>query len=166
LPTTEPARSSHIDCYVDPLEEVGEWWSVPYVDGRVVGRPRAGRRARQLLDGMYRSAVAMTRAGNNVVLEDVVWEPTVAEIALEALGPVGVFVVRLVCPYSVAVERERARADRFVGGVAAYADGPEVISAVDATLDTALHDRDSVAHQILTALAARAARRTSDTEDR
>ncbi len=153
--------------YSAPDDEAGEWWSVPYVDGRVVGRPRAGRRALRLLDGMYRAAVAMTRAGNNVVLEDVVWEPTVAAMAFEALSAVDPFVVRLVCPYTVAVERELARGDRFVGGVAAYASGPELITAVDATVDTGLHDRDAVAQQILTALHAKAEPpRASQADDR
>src|SRR4051812_2056714 len=38
--------------YADPADVPGEWWSVPSIDGRVVGRPRAGRRALRLLDGM------------------------------------------------------------------------------------------------------------------
>ena len=149
--------------YAGPFDDAWEWWSIPSVDERLIGRPRAGRRALRLLDGMYRSAVALVRAGNNVVLEDVVWEPAVATIALEALGAIDPLVVRLVCPYAVAVDRERARPDRFVGGVAAYAGEPELITDVDLTLDSAQRDRESIARQILAAVAAHASKgRVSD----
>ena len=150
--------------YCDPAEAPGDLWTIPHVAGRVIGRPHAGRRALRLLDGMYRSAVAMTLAGYNVVLEDVVWEPTVAAMALQALGAVDPFVVRLVCPYELAVELERSRADRFEGGVAAYASEPELISAADVIVDTGFHDRDSVAQQVLMAL--RGPRHASQTNDR
>ena len=83
---------------------------------------------------MYRAAVAMSHAGKNVVVEDVVWEASVAVLARQSFDAVGAFVVRLFCPVTVALARERARADRFVGSVAAYASEPELISDVDLSL--------------------------------
>jgi chloramphenicol 3-O-phosphotransferase len=148
----------------DPVDDGWEWWNIPSVDERVVGCPRAGRRALQLLDGMYRSAVAMTRAGNNVVLEDVVWEPAVAAIARDALGSIDPLVVKLVCPHDVAVGRERARADRFDGGVAAYNSEPELITDADVTIDSSLLAREAIAERILRALDAKTAGRTPQTD--
>jgi chloramphenicol 3-O-phosphotransferase len=152
--------------YGPPIDDLGDWWDIPYLDGRVIGRPQAGRRALRLLAGMYGGAVAMARAGNNVILEDVVWDAAVAAIALDVLGAFDVFTVRLVCPHAVAVARERARRDRFDGGVAAYASGPELVDAVDATFDSALHDRDVIARRILGAIAAKPAGRGSGTDGR
>lgn len=148
--------------YGDPVDDEWEGWSVPSVDGRVVGRPRAGPRALRLLDGMYRAAVAMTRAGNNVVVEDVVWEAAIAALARDSFRGSRPLVVRLVCPYSMATDRERARADRFDGAVAAYASEPDVVADVDLTLDSAVLDPDSIAHEVHAALDARAAAQADD----
>ena len=40
----------------------------------------------RILDAMYRGAAAMAEAGVHVVLEDVIWEPQVCDLALRALG--------------------------------------------------------------------------------
>jgi chloramphenicol 3-O-phosphotransferase len=149
-----------------PVDYRWDGWTVPFLDGRVVGRPRAGRRALRIMDGMYRAAVAMTRAGNNVVVEDVVWEASVAALARQSFSAVGPFVVRLRCPESVAIERERTRADRFVGAVAAYSREPELISDVDLSLDTSVLDPRAIADQVLEALDTRTAQPTSDTDGR
>lgn len=149
--------------YDDQPDSDGDWWTIPFVDGRVVGRPRAGPRAMRLLEGMYRAAISMTDAGNNVVLEDVVWEPKVATLARELLGAINPLIVRLVCPTSLAMDREQARQDRFVGAVAAYADEPDVRIDAHLTIDSSLHDRNSIAQQILAALVIKAPHRASET---
>lgn len=141
--------------YGHPVDADWEGWSVPYVDGRVVGRPIAGRRALRLLDGMYRAAGAMTLAGNNVVVEDVVWEAKVAAMALDSVRAIETLVVRLVCPFVEAVDRERARRGRFDGAVAAYASEPELIADVDLSLDSSVLDPDAIARRILDVLDAR-----------
>ena len=141
--------------YGEPIDPEWQGWSIPSVDHRILGRPRAGSRALRLLDGMYRSAAAMALAGNNVVLEDVVWESTIASIALAALSPVDPFVVRLVCSPAMAVDRERARADRFNGAAMAYASEPEMVEHVDMTVDSAELDPRSIAQKILARVDAR-----------
>ena len=92
------------------------------------------------------------------------WEPAIAAIARDALDPIDPLVVKLVCPYRVAVDRERTRADRFVGGVAAYADEPELITKVDVTIDSSLLARESIAQQVLSALDVKIAQRTRRTD--
>lgn len=54
-------------------------WFVPVREGVVRGRPRTGPLARRVLEGMYRAAAAQASVGNNVVLDDVVFEPKVAQ---------------------------------------------------------------------------------------
>jgi chloramphenicol 3-O-phosphotransferase len=60
------------------------------VDRTVLGRPRAGPVALRILDGMYRGVVAMANAGVHVILDDVVWERAVAELAGRAMTADGV----------------------------------------------------------------------------
>ena len=108
----------------------------------------------------------MTLAGNHVVVEDVVWEATVAAMARDSLRTIETLVVRLVCPYVEAVDRERARAGRFNGAVAAYASEPELIADVDLSLDSSLLDPDAIARQILDELDARTTRPLSENSGR
>ena len=108
----------------------------------------------------------MTLAGNHVVVEDVVWEATVAAMAVDSLRTIETLVVRLVCPYVEAVDRERVRAGRFDGAVAAYASEPELIADVDLSLDSSLLDPDAIARQILDELDARTTRPLSDDSGR
>ncbi len=128
-----------------------EWpgWIVPYNDGRIVGRPHAGPVALRLLDGMYRAVAAMAAAGNNVVIEDVVWEASIAELAWAAFAEVDPFVVRVSCPTSVALAREHDRSDRFDGSVAAFAASPEVVTDVAMETDTSDRDPHACARDIL-----------------
>jgi chloramphenicol 3-O phosphotransferase len=147
----------------DRIDDGWEGWTVPYTDGRVVGPPHTGPRALRIVDGMYRAAVAMVAAGNNVVLEDVVWEPEVAAVARGALEGSDPFTVRLSCPTSVALAREQARTDRLVGSVAAFAQQAEPIVNVAVELDTSRSDPAAIAQQILTVLAARAGGEASPT---
>ena len=77
----------------------------------MVGRPHAGATALRLLDGVCRAVRAMAEAGNHVVLEDVVWEPSVAQLGLTALAGGSVLVVRVTCPLaSVSAERDPVKA--------------------------------------------------------
>ena len=134
-----------------------EWpgWAVPFVDGRVVGPPHAGPVARRLLEGMYRAAAAMAAAGNDVVLEDVVWEAAIADLARTALASTDVFVVKVVCPVSLALARERDRPDRFIGSVTAFTAVPELIPDVAMTIDTGDRSASDCARDILGRLAER-----------
>jgi chloramphenicol 3-O phosphotransferase len=124
-------------------------WTVPFEDGRVVGLPHAGPVALRLLDGMYRAAAAMAGAGNNVVLEDVVWEASIAELACAAFAGTDLFAVRVRCPTAMAVTREHARSDRFDGSVVAFATQPEPTIDVAMEIDTSDLDPSSCARQIL-----------------
>jgi chloramphenicol 3-O phosphotransferase len=131
-----------------------EWpgWSVPTSEQGVVGRPHAGSRALRILDGMYRAAVAMAHTGNNVIIEDVIWEPQVAEIAHRALRAVDAFIVRLTCPLEVALAREHARTDRIDGAAAVYAQQPDMVGHVDLEVETTIHDAAYIAQHIIGSL--------------
>jgi chloramphenicol 3-O phosphotransferase len=106
------------------------------VDRTVLGRPRAGPVALRILDGMYRGVVAMANAGVHVILDDVVRERAVAELADRAMRDVSRLVVEVVCDVVVALEREAHRPDRYSGIVAAYASEAPLVSEPDVRMDT------------------------------
>jgi len=135
--------------HVGAVDDKWPGWSVPFVDGRVVGPPHAGPAARRLLEGMYRAVAAMAAVGNDVVLEDVVWEAAIADLARAALAGADVFVVKVTCPTSLALARERDRSDRFIGSVTAFAAVPELISDVAMTIDTGATSPSDCARDIL-----------------
>ena len=132
-----------------PVDDDWPGWTVPCDEGRIVGRPHAGPVALRLLDGMYRAAAAMAGAGNNVVVEDVVWEASIAELAWHTFAEVDLFVVGVSCPTSVALAREHDRTDRFDGSVAAFAAGPELVTDVAMEIDTSEHDPVACSQHIL-----------------
>jgi chloramphenicol 3-O-phosphotransferase len=117
-------------------EEAIDGWDIPLVDRTLVARPRAGPVALRILDGMYRSAAAMTGAGVHVILDDVVWERAVLELARRALTGVSLLVVEVRCELNVALQRERNRGDRYPGAVDAYASESPLITHPDARIDT------------------------------
>jgi chloramphenicol 3-O-phosphotransferase len=111
-------------------------WYIPVEDRKLLGRPRAGPVALRILDGMYQGATAMANTGVYVILDDVVWEPVVAELAGRAMSDVHRVVVEVICDLPVALEREARRADRFSGAVAAYGSEPPLVTEPDVRLDT------------------------------
>ena len=89
-------------------EPPSDGWDIVVVDRQLQRLPKVGPVGIRILDAMYRGAAAMAEAGVHVVLEDVIWEPQVCELALRALGDAPRLVVELWCdPASQA----RARAD-------------------------------------------------------
>jgi chloramphenicol 3-O phosphotransferase len=136
----------------EPVDDDWPGWSAPTSGGLILGRPTAASRARRLLDGMYQAAVALARTGNNVIIEDVIWERHVADIAHAALRPIDPFIVRLTCPVAVALAREHARSDRIDGAVAVYAQQPDLVGRVDLEIETTNHGVDVVAQHILRSL--------------
>jgi chloramphenicol 3-O-phosphotransferase len=111
-------------------------WDIPVVDRTLIGRPHAGPVALQILDGMYLSSAAMASAGVRVILDDVVWEQAVADLADRAMRNVSRVVVEVTCEFAVALEREAHRLDRYGGAVAAYASQPPIVTNPDVRLDT------------------------------
>ena len=134
----------------EPLDDGWPGWSIPFVAGLVTGRPQAGPTALRILDGMYRAAAAMAAAGNNVVIEDVVWESPIAELGRRALRSVDVTLVRVSCDMSVALRRERRRRDRYDGAVAAFHAAPRAwLRRGDVEIDTSTRGPQQCAGEVL-----------------
>jgi chloramphenicol 3-O phosphotransferase len=117
-------------------EESIDGWDIPLADRTLVRRPRAGQVALRILDGMYRSAAAMAEADVHVILDDVVWEPAVLELADRALVGTSLLVVEVRCELDIARQREGDRNDRYPGAVDAFASESPLIGHPDIRVDT------------------------------
>jgi len=71
-----------------------------------------------------------------VILDDVLWEQAVIELARHALADVSLLVVEVRCDLDVALQRERDRGDRYLGAVDAYASESPLIAHPDVRIDT------------------------------
>jgi chloramphenicol 3-O-phosphotransferase len=118
------------------VDEPIDGWDIRVTDRRLLCRPRAGPVGLRILDGMYRGAAAMATAGVHVILDDVLWEPAVLELAERALVGAPLLVVEVRCDLDVARQRERDRQDRFHGAVDAYASEAPLITDPDVRIDT------------------------------
>ena len=111
----------------------------------------------RILDAMYRGAAAMAEAGVHVVLEDVIWEPQVCDLARRGVGrratARGGAVMR-----SRSQARARRRGDRYVGAVAAFAEGSAVPIEADLRLDTTHRSPGDCADEIVALVRTRSGR--------
>jgi chloramphenicol 3-O-phosphotransferase len=131
-----------------PAENPHEGWDIVVEDRTLLDCPHAGPTGLRLLDGMYRAAASMAGAGVHVILDDVVWELAVADLAMSAFRDVSRLTVEVRCEVDVALAREAARVDRYVGGVAAYASRPPLVSP-DVTIDTTKRSPKDCANELV-----------------
>jgi chloramphenicol 3-O phosphotransferase len=127
-------------------------WLLPYQDGRLAARPQLGPIALRILDGMYRSIVALASAGNDVVVDDVMYDAEVRALAARAFAGRPAWFVGIECPVEVAIARESARGDRAPGGAALFAETVHSPRIYDLELDTSLLSADECAQRIETML--------------
>ena len=134
----------------EPVDDGWPGWTIPFAAGVVTGRPQAGPTALRLLDGMYRAAAAMAAAGNHVIVEDVVWEPAIAELGHRAFRSTDLTLVRVSCDVAVTLQRERRRRDRFDGAVAAFHAGARPwLTSGDIEIDTTTRDPQACAAALM-----------------
>lgn len=88
--------------------------------GDTVVEVRIGPLGYQILGGMYRAIAALAHAGINVIVDDVIYDGHVLQLAVEALHTSNVFFVGVRCPLDVAELREQERGNRARGGARAF----------------------------------------------
>lgn len=118
--TAEPFLHVAMDAFLDMMP--ARYWDHP--DGLVFetvqqdGKPavviKSGPVVDRALHGMRHAVAAMARAGNNLIVDDVLLGNEMAEYA-SLLADVTFHAVGVFAPLDVLEERERERGDRLVG---------------------------------------------------
>ena len=108
-----PEKFSVTASVIDPPAAEGILWLTGN-DGRIT-EIRLGPVGYRLLRGMYCAIAALASVGNNVIVDDVIFDPKVLREAVSTLYPFKVLFVGVRCPFEVAERRERERGDRRAG---------------------------------------------------
>jgi chloramphenicol 3-O phosphotransferase len=128
-------------------------WALRFRDDTLAELPVIGPKGLRLIAGMYRAISAYAIAGNDVVVDDVIYDPRVLETAVNALSNSAVLFVGVRCPLEVAEERERKRSDRAPGGARVFADAVHRHGVYDVEVDSSELSPDESSLVIETALA-------------
>lgn len=143
------APRSRLMVYSDSTAQTeAEGWFLPFRDGALIDAPRLGPVAYQWLDGMYASFAALATAGINLIVDDVIYDPKVLQMAVTRLAALPILFVGLHCPIAEALRREQARGDRAPGGAAIFHGLVHKHGVYDLELDTAALSPAECAEQI------------------
>ena len=119
----------------NPSSADGFLWVVPEGDKRV-SEIRIGPVGFRVLKGMYHAAAALALTGNDLILDDVIFDSAVLKEAVNALHTFNVLFVGVRCPLAVAEQRERERGDRMPGLVKSDYDRVHTHGIYDFEVDT------------------------------
>lgn len=122
-----PGTPGHAGLNVVPCE----------LDGERVTAIRFGEVGRRVLRGMHLAIAAFARAGNNVIIDDLIWDDDVLRHYLEALSGLAVLMVGVRCSREVVSEREARRPGRFPGTAISHFDEVHRHTRYDIEVDTA-----------------------------
>lgn len=116
-----------MDAFLDMMPErsyvdgEGFTFETGEIDGKPIVTVQAGPAGVRLMAGMYAAISGLARAGNNLIVDDVMLEDEVAEYA-RALEGLDWRLVGVHSPLEVIEARERARGDRMIGCARAQID--------------------------------------------
>ncbi len=84
-------------------------------DGELLTHIRFGEHGEQVLCGMRRAIAAFARAGNNVIVDDLLFRPEYLDDYALALAQIPAWLIGVRCSLAVVNEREGQRTGRFPG---------------------------------------------------
>ena len=103
----------------------------------------------RLITGMYQAIGAFAAAGNNAIVDDVIWDRRVLMAVVEALHHLPVWFIGLRCPLAVAEQGERDREERRAPGGGRFFHGRvHAHGLYDLEVDTTAHTPEECARQI------------------
>jgi chloramphenicol 3-O phosphotransferase len=106
------------------------------LNGVMVTEVQFGDLGKQMLRGMRRAIAAFVREGNNVIIDDLMFEPDFLYDYLEVLAEFDVLFVGVRCSLEVTNEREAQRPGRFPGTATSHFDSVHSHSVYDIEVDT------------------------------
>jgi chloramphenicol 3-O phosphotransferase len=131
----------------NPSTAEGFLWVTPD-GGKRISEIRIGPVGLRLFFGMYRAYAALVTMGNNIIIDDVIFDPGVLREAVSILYPFKVLFVGVKCPLEIAEQREQERGDRTLGLVKAHYDLVHSHGIYDLEIDTSILTSLECANQI------------------
>lgn len=107
-----------------------------------------GATAWRSLQGMHAAFAALARAGNSVVVADVVTEPLLIDYCT-ALAGLNVYLVLVDCALEELERRERSHRNRAPGGARMQYPAVRAPGRFDLTIDSGANDAEACARQVL-----------------
>jgi chloramphenicol 3-O phosphotransferase len=117
-------------------------------DGKPVTAVRSGPVLEALLRGMREAVAGMADAGNDIVIDDVLWDPEALADYRWQLASFDFHAVGLFAPLELIEQRERQRGDRVPGLARWQYDKVHLGMVYDLELDTRAASPDELAMQI------------------
>ena len=142
-----PAKFHLLSDGKNPSATEGLLWVSPD-GGKHISEIRIGPKAFRLYSGMYRAYAALAAVGNNIIIDDVIYDPRVLKEAVGILYPFKVLFVGVMCPLEIAEQREQERGDRSLGLVRAFYDLVHAHGIYDLEVDTSVLTSLECANQI------------------
>lgn len=99
---------------------------------------RIGSAGFRHMDGMFRAVAGWASAGDNIIVDGVIYHPQVLRAAVQALHTFPVHFVGVRCPLEVAEKREQTRGNRARGGARTFHDLVHAHGIYDLDVDTSL----------------------------
>ncbi len=122
---------------INPSTSDGFLWVHPNGDKRV-SELRVGPVGLRLWAGMHGAAAAPATTGNDVIIDDVIFDSRVLEEAVNTLHSFNVLFVGVRCSFEVAEQREQERGNRTQGLVKAHYDLVHSHGIYDFEVDTSI----------------------------
>ena len=119
----------------NPSTFEGFLWVHPNGDTQV-SEIRVGPVAFHLWAGMHAAVAALAAIGNDVIIDDVIFDSRVLKAAVNTLHDFNALFVGVRCPFEVAEQREQARGNRTQGLVKAHYDLVHSHGIYDFEVDT------------------------------
>lgn len=88
------------------------------------------------MDGMFRAVAGWASAGDNIIVEGVIYHPRILRAAVQALHTFPILFVGVRCPLEVAEAWEQARGNRARGGARTFHDLVHAHGVYDLEVDT------------------------------
>jgi chloramphenicol 3-O phosphotransferase len=116
---------------------------------------RFGDIGERVLRGMRRAIAAFAREGNNVIIDDLMFEPSYLFDYVDTLEAFDVLFVGVRCPIDVVNSREAKRPGRFPGTATSHFDRVHAHCVYDIEVDTGVGSPRECAQQIIARLSSK-----------
>jgi len=110
---------------------------------------QAGQTGHRLMSGMHQAIAALARAGNNVIADHVLVEPTWVQECTDLFANLPAYLIGVRCPLSILEDREKSRSNRTLGQARAQFALVHAHGLYDLEVDTSLSSPHDCAWQIL-----------------